>query len=147
MPSDKLKALQDRVQQMLVKEFTSVEVTESGFSLRHESARAFIRCVQLDSDASTIIIIEAPILFSVPASPELFKFIALHADDYHFGHLSASGSDEQSVMVMFSHSLHGDFLDEPELSEAVLAVLGIGNDLDDDMQRQFGGKRFHDDQV
>lgn len=145
MVIESLEQLNDVVKRTLMDEFTQVEISDSsGFTLRHESARVFISCVKPEGQFG-VVHIEAPLLFDVPESPELFEFIALHADDYVFGHLSASRSGDHSLVIVFSHSLLGDYLDDDELIRAVTAVLGVGNELDDTLQRQFGGFRFHED--
>ena len=132
-----------KVQEILANKFSGVELTkDGGLTLRNESARAFIRVWENGDRA--IINVEAPLLFKVKATPELFKHVALHADDYIFGHLSAKETDD-GVMVLFTHSLLGDYLDSEELASTVIGILGVGNSIDDELQKQFGGEVFHDE--
>jgi hypothetical protein len=141
-----LEDLHAMVGDCLGREFAHVDETDAaGFTIRHDSARAFISCTSSDDSGFTVVNVEAPLLFDVPESGELFEFIALHADDYVFGHLSASRSDDRKIVVVFSHALLGDYLDDEELVSVVTAVLGVGNELDDELQRRFGGSRFHED--
>ena len=137
-----LAAVKDKVQKILTNAFNAVEVDKEGrFSLRYESARLFVRVWERGD--RVLISLECPILFDVKPTPELFKYLALHGDDFIFGHLSASeGTD--GILVMFTHTLLGDYLDEQELLQAAIGVLGNGNDLDDELQGQFGGEKMHD---
>ena len=137
--------VKEKVQNILVNNFNGVELTkQGGFTLRHESARAFVKVWAPDESERTFVSIEVPLLFNVKPTPQLFEHIALHADDHVFGHLSASQGDE-GILVMFSHSLLGDYLDSEELTSAIYSVLGSGNHLDNELQAQFGGEVYHDD--
>ncbi len=144
MPGD-VAAARAKVQQYLTQNFNNVNVdAEGNFSLRNGSARVFVKTQTKDEIDWTAITLEIPLLFRVKESPEVFEHVALHADDYLFGHLSAS-KDDEGLMLMFSHSLLGDYLDEAELCRAVAGMLGVADDLDDELQKQFGGDRFHED--
>jgi hypothetical protein len=139
-----LPIVKEKVQKILTTKFSHVELTQDGFSLRHESARAFVRVWAHDDDSPIIIGVDCPVLFNVKPTPELFRYIALHGNDYIFGHLSADETDD-GIMIMFTHSLLGDYLDEDELGRAVAGVLGTGNDIDDELKAKFGGNLFHED--
>ncbi len=142
--SAQLDALRNKVQRILADEFGTIEVDKDGdFTLRHQSARVFVRCVDWGDD-ETIVSVFAPILEGVPATPELFRWIAIEGSTYFFGHMSATEADD-GIRVGFSHTLLGDYLDAKELITAVVGVLSTGNDLDDEMQTKFGGRRFHED--
>jgi hypothetical protein len=95
-------------------------------------------------DGPVWINVMAGLLFGASPTPELFKHTALHADDYRMEHLSAFENDEGLIDIWFTHDLLGDFLDEDELGFAVGGVAGRGDELDDELQRQFGGKRVAD---
>jgi hypothetical protein len=144
--SNKLLIVRDKVQKILSSNFNRVEIDRDGdITLRHESARMFVRCwAKEEDDAPVIVAVESPLLLRVKPTPELFKHIALHSDDYVFGHLSAREGDD-GVLVLFSYNLLGDYLDEEELLRACFGVLGTANDLDDELQSKFGGERFHED--
>lgn len=137
-----LVAVKDKVQRILTNEFNSIDIDKNGrFSLRYESARLFVYAV--DQEKRVVINLECPLLFKVKPTPELYKHLALHGDDFFFGHLSATETDD-GIVIMFTHSLLGDYLDEQELLQAVFGVLGKGNDLDDELQGKFGGEKMHE---
>ena len=85
------------------------------------------------------------VLWDVPISNELFRHVALHADDCRIGHLSAFENDRGSVNLFITHTLLGDYLDEDELVSTVYMTLTTANDLDDELQKQFGGRRTYED--
>ena len=142
-----LNTVKNRLQSFLASAFR-VELTDrGGFTIRHESAQLFIDVRQNPErpDGPVFINFTCPILFGVQPSPELFEHVATHADDYYFGHLSAFRSEDGSITLFFTHSILGDYLDEQEVVGAVYMLLPVANDLDDALQQQFGGRRFHED--
>ena len=87
----------------------------------------------------------SPGLFEVPLTPELYKHVAIHADDWWFGHLFVVPNEETGLgTVVARHVLMGDYLDKDELLYAVKGVAGSGDDIDDRLKEQFGGKRYED---
>ena len=57
-------------------------------------------------------------------APSVFEYIALHADDYIFGHLNATRTDD-GLRIGLSHCLLGDYLDEDELIRAVGVMVSM----------------------
>jgi hypothetical protein len=144
MPGD-VAAARAKVQQYLTQNFSNVNVDADGnYSLRNGSSRIFVRIQTQDHLDWTAVTMEIPLLNKVKETTAVFEHIALHADDYIFGHLSATRGDD-GLILWFSHSLLGDYLDEAELCRAVGGMLSIADDLDDGLQAEFGGDRFHQD--
>jgi hypothetical protein len=141
-----LLVLKDKVQRYLGDMVGAVQVTPDGdYTFQLESARVFVKCWIWEGPGAGIVSITAPLLMGCKASPELFEHVALHADDWLFGHLSARRSaTDGEVDLFFNHVLLGDYLDPEELKRAAGAVIGTANDLDDQLQAKFGGKRFHE---
>jgi hypothetical protein len=138
-------ATRGKVQQYLTHNFGNVNIDEDGdFSLRHGSARVFVRTRTREGANFTWVSLDVPVLLGVKETPQVFEHVALHADDYLFGHLNAVRTDD-GLMICLSHALLGEYLDEEELSRAVGGMLGTAEELDDELQTQFGGKRFHED--
>jgi type III secretion system-like peptide-binding chaperone len=138
-----LGIVKDKVQRILAENFSGVELGKAGnFTLRNESARLFINF--MPQETRVIVNLVVPLLLKVAPTPELFHYIAIHGDDYIFGHLSAEET-EDGIAVFFSHALLGDYLDDEELLASVRGLLGVGNDIDDELQAQFGGNKFHED--
>ena len=140
-----LDALQGKVQRMLTSAFGPVQVDADGdFSLLNDSARLFAHCSEFGEDTTTVELF-CPMLFEVPESIELFRHIAT-ANSYRFGTLHAVQEGEGTYRIVFKHTLLGDYLDEEELKNAVIMLLGTANDLDDSLQQEFGGRRFHEEE-
>jgi hypothetical protein len=134
-------ATRSKVQQYLTQNFNSVTIDkDSDFSLRHGSARIFVRTRTRDSVNFTWISLDIPLLLGVKETPQVFEYVALHADDYMFGHLNAVRGND-GLVIYLSHALLG----EQELLRAVGAMLGTADELDDELQTQFGGNKFHED--
>lgn len=142
--------VKQKVQKYLIDSFKEISLDSDGdFSLTHGSAKVWINVMQLDPDSNatdqpTIVQVEALVLIGVTDGPELWKYIAYRADDFIFGHLSLMQLDDGTTVVSLTHRLLGDYLDEEELAQAVISVASEANDLDDTLQRMFGGKRFNE---
>jgi hypothetical protein len=97
-----------------------------------------------DGDPRSLVRLSSPILWEVDPSPALFEWMA--KSSYYFGHLAAhdDSSAPGKLFLVMSHTLLGDYLDEAELSSALYAILGTANELDDELQARFGGKRLAD---
>lgn len=138
-----IAATRARVQQYLTQNFGNVNIDANGnYSLRNGSTRIFVSIRSHDDDNWTWVSLQIPVLLQIEEDPAVFEYIALHSDDYIFGHLGASRT-EDGLMIMYSHSLLGDYLDEEELGRAVAGMLYVADQLDDELERQFGGTRFH----
>ncbi|WP_448388516.1 T3SS (YopN, CesT) and YbjN peptide-binding chaperone 1 [Microbacterium aurum] len=138
----------NKIQTILQERNLVYSVREAGhYSLRFDSIEVFVRVWSHsdDSDALTYINFEVPLLVGVADSPELYKHIALHADDYTFGHLSLRKFDDGRLAIFFTHVLLGDYLDAAEFHATMGTIVGTGNKLDEELQTQFGGKRWHED--
>ena len=140
-----LAAVREKVQQYLTHSLGTVNIDSDGdFSLRYGSARVFLRVYTHEASNNTLINLFVPVLMGVKETPQVFEYVALHADDYIFGHLNAVRTDD-GLRIFLNHCLLGDYLDEQELVSAVVSVLGAADHIDDELQTQFGGTRFHED--
>ena len=86
----------------------------------------------------------APILRSVEPTPELFEWVARKGSAAWFGRVEVHDFENDTVHLVLSHTLLGDYLDQPEMEEAMWGVLRVGDKWDDELQKKFGGKRFKD---
>jgi len=112
---------------------------------RWGSARVFVDCRRF-GDEESIVYISIPLLFNLEPTPELFRHVALHADDWYFGHLNLSeNKDDKRLRLWLSHALLGDYLDVEELKSAVAAIAKTADTLDDELKATFGGERYHED--
>lgn len=145
-----LLELRDKVQRSLAEGVGSLEVRPDGMlTFRNDSARVFVRCTeqQLSEDRTrTLVTITAPLVWNVPATPDLFEYVAFNADNWFFGHLSVETADEGGgVNVFMTHTLLGDYLDAEELRSAAFGIAVAADEIDDEIKSKFGGERFHED--
>lgn len=143
-----LLELRDKVQRTLVDTFSDVRVDSDGdFVIPYESTSVFVRCSEQGEGDSkrTLVAIFAVVLSEVNPTPELFEFVAVHADDWVFGHIcTVRDKDSGLNRVLMRHTLLGDYLDAEELRSAVVAIVVSADRLDDEMKETFGGKRFRE---
>ncbi|NCD18588.1 MAG: hypothetical protein EOL89_01170 [Actinobacteria bacterium] len=138
-----VSTVRQKVQHYLTKH-GRVELDEDGdFSLRIESARVFIRAAPWGDD-ETIVNVWCLAVIGASPSPELHEYIAYQTDGYIFGHLGLSKRSDGKVNILFSHRLLGDYLDEAELMNAVIAVAATTNKMDEELAERFGGQTFHE---
>ena len=138
-----------RVEEILTNHFDNVEYASDGFTLRKGSARGFVEVYSPAENGHreppTFVRITVPLLQQIPETPELHRHIAFSAGDHRFGTLALVPDHEHGTCVFFKHTLLGDFLDDDELGYALGGMLEDADDLDDELQRKFGGVRFHED--
>ncbi len=94
----------------------------------------------------TVVGVSSAILFEVTPTPELYEWVAREGGAYYFGHVTVWDDPDGGgkVMLIMTHNLLGDYLDEEELRAAMWGVLSIADRLDDQLQPRFGGKRLAD---
>lgn len=119
------------------------------FTLRFGSARTMVRvwCPRPEiPNAPTFVTFTIRILQQVNDSPELHKYIAFNADSYLMGHLSLFEDEDGSTNIFLTHNLLADYLDFEEYSRALKGLAGSADQLDDELQPQFGGKRAFEEE-
>lgn len=128
-----------------------VMVDGDGFRVSFHEASTFLRLRILprsreDADPGTVVLVTAPILRDVSPTPELYEWVAKHGGSRWFGHVEVHEiPDSDQLNILFSHTLLGDFIDQPELEAAMWGVLSAADAWDDELQAKFGGKRSIDD--
>ncbi len=121
-----------------------------GVSFTDSSTQVHIRIVDWgknkDGEPRTLVRITSPILRNVKPTPELYQYLAREAPQLWFGHVEVYDDAENKGMLFMAmvHTLLGDFLDEEELRAAMFGVLGSADEIDDQLQKRFGGKRWVD---
>ena len=122
-------AVKEKVQRYLVDMFGGAQVDRDGdFTVRHGSTQVWINVAPFH-EANTAVRVYAYTNLEVPASPELFHYVATRGS-YVFGHLRCSEKDGK-VAISFGHTLLGEFLDPDEFKVALYFIAGIGDGLDD----------------
>lgn len=98
-----------------------------------------------EGEPQSLIVISSMLLRNVKPTPALFEWVARNGGSRWFGHVEVyDEKDTGTVMLIMSHTLLGDYLDEKELYHGMFAVLHSADEWDDVLQKQFGGKRWTD---
>ena len=134
-----------KVQRILAKNWRVELDADGGFRVWFESTGCRVSCHQEEDDGIVVIKVTAPILFDVPVTTDLFRWVATAGADYRFGnaHLYLDES-ETTAAIFFTQMILGDYLDEEELNWAVGAVGFTADRLDDELLPIFGGRRATD---
>lgn len=142
-------AVKAKVQGWLAEDFNSVQLSKhGGYTLRFGSSRMFVDIEDVepeDPEGLVIVRLTAPLVFNLQESAELYKYVALHSDDYRFGRLYIVKVDDGTFTVGISHQILGNYLDQAELGYAVAWIGSAANDKDDEIQNLFGGERFYEE--
>jgi hypothetical protein len=119
-----------------------------GVAFTDSSTQVHIRIVDWgknkDGEPRTLVRVSSPILRGVTPTPALYEYIAREAPRMWFGSIVLWDDAESpgTVSLTLGHTLLGDFLDEEELRSALFNVLSSADELDDVLQKRFGGKRW-----
>src|SRR5687767_9669333 len=135
--------VREKVQRYITELATGVNIDKDGdYSFRHGSARVFVSVIP--QSERTIVQIMAPVVVGAEDTPALYEYVGRKTDDWIFGHLGVSkpGADGKVTVVM-RHDLLGDYLDPAEFDDAVAAVAISVDKIDEEVQREVGGSRFH----
>jgi len=114
------------------------------------STQVYVRVIDWgktkDGEPRTLVRVSAPVLREVKATPDLYKNILSVDNRMWFGHIEVDDDTKNAGMVYLTmvHTLLGDYLDEEELRSALFGVLNGADSIDENMQKQFGGKRWAD---
>lgn len=135
----------DRVHAILQRHLGSPQRAQDGqFEFPADSTVCRVGVLEQQS-GRTLVSVSAFVLGGVSATPQLYEYVALHADDWVFGHLCAElDVTSNTVLLSMRHTLLGSTLDPDELVTAVIDLSAVANELDDDLQRRFGGRRWID---
>jgi len=98
-----------------------------------------------EGEPQSIVLISSLILRGVKATPALFEWVARKGGSRWFGHVEVFDDKEAgTVYLIMGHTLLGDYLDEKELEVGMYAIISAADAWDDELQKEFGGKRWAD---
>jgi hypothetical protein len=122
-------------------DYESTKVWVDVVTMSHKDAsegKAFADKHQLPS---TLIRVQAILVSKVPRSPALFQWVAVDSRR-KLGSVNVILDDEGTCDLFFMYTLAGDTLDASEMKHALFIVAAFANQLDDEIQAKFGGKRW-----
>lgn len=141
-----VEEVRSKVQRILMGEFGSVRtLANDDFVLENESAVGFVRVIDW-GDGDTIVKVYSPMLSDVTISPALYEWVATEGQQRWFAHARVFPDQENPKvgLLAWEYDLLGNFLDADELLHCVGQVMVGANNLDDELQKQFGGRRGKD---
>jgi hypothetical protein len=143
-----VEQVKNKVLRMMAKNYNITMADDGDVILRHESAALTVSVLEWQPDRegrNTVIQVSAPILWEVKRTAALYEWVATTGQEFIFGRTACNVSADSALTnIMFEHNILGDNLDEPELVATVTALISTANDLDDELQQKFGGKRTSD---
>lgn len=134
--------IQFKVQRQLQSIFGEVQLTSEGsFKFPVESTMGFGQVHE--AGEHYIFSVFAPVLIDVPITNELTHYVA--TEFFMIGGLRLLPADNgREGSLNFEYRILADDLDDSELRVAVSMVCVTADDLDDKLQKRFGGKRVAD---
>lgn len=112
--------------------------------IRYESTVGVVSVREFGDDDGIRVIVQvrAIVLWDVKRTPALYEWVATEGTNYLIGHVRCFESQNSgNTNLWLEHNLVGDNLDENELMSAVGFVLNQADELDDELQAKFGGRR------
>ena len=142
MPTvDEVRAV---VQEYLQNNLDVVELRRDQFLVRRGSTACSIVCHDW-GDGNVIVKLMALVVSDVPVTDKLYEAVGREAGTHLFGTLMlVEDEDGATGDLFFHHTLLGDTLDEDELMFSLVAVAETADELDDEIQAEFGGHRVVD---
>lgn len=143
MPADDVRA---KVHEWASQLFRGVELLDSGtiFVPGFGSTALFIEVDDVFEGRHLRVLVDAPVLVDVPLTDDLFQYIGAKSNDFVFGAFTVRMDYDgaQQGILCFRQTLLGDAIDKIELEVATKVVALTADDLDDNLKRRFGGRRF-----
>ena len=133
-----------QVQRYLEKNLDVLEVRGENFFVNFGSSGCQISCTEW-GETSVIVKLLAYVLGEVPITDDLWIALGKMSGEHVFGVLHAvpdQGGD--TCTLYFGYNLVGDTLDEGELMWSLSALVKTADDLDDELQERFDGRRLAD---
>ena len=130
-----------KVQRILIDQLGSVEVgSDNQFWLYNDSAVGRVDVIDW-GDGDTIVQVGAGVIREVPLTPEVFEWVATEGQSYWFAKFRVfRSSDNPSVgILVLQDELLGNSIDPDELMWAARQVMRNANELDEELQKKFGG--------
>ena len=144
--TDLLGDLHAKVEGFLKELAYDYEVIGDVYKYFHGSTVVFLR-PSLWLKQHTILQFTAVVLTDVPrqGNERMFEYFSEMNNELHFGRLSWEEQETPGMgNIILTHSLLGDYMDLEELQTSLMVLAYTADDLDEELQTRFGGKRWLD---
>ena len=141
-----VEEVKEKVRRILTDHFGSVRVNRDGVVFfENESAIGIVEVVDW-GDGDTIVKVQSPLLRDVDLTPEVFRWVAVEGQQKWFAHarVSVDADNPRKGAILWEYDILGNALDPEELMHCVGAVMAVANEIDDDLQKRFGGRKGSD---
>lgn len=136
--------VRSKVQRLLTDFVGNVQVSRDGdLGITYNSARVIVNFKEFQND-TTIVKVWSPMLREVKLTPDVYKWVATEGQYKFFAHAKVMEGEDGTGMIVWEHDLLGDYIDADELRFAVASVAIGADELDDELQARFGGRRGSD---
>jgi hypothetical protein len=141
MPS--VDEVRSKVQRILQNKGLHIELKGEEFWVPYQTTRCRIS-VRPFGD-KTVVDLAAVVIGEVKVTSKLKEYIGERSAHFVLGNIALLHIDGQKDgIVIFRHAILGDFLDEDELMTSLAAVVTTADELDEQLQKMFGGRRAID---
>jgi len=138
-PKPDANAVREQIEGILVDKVGRIEIDRSGlFSFPYGSARVFVNVTEWDG--RPVVNVWAYTNMDVDPSEDLYRYVAMQADAWIFGHMGAKEQPDGKVSIVFRNTLLGTHLTSEELMQAVGAVGWTADQVDEEIKGKFGGR-------
>ena len=142
---EKISAMRAQVRVILLERFSGAELDGDGdWWVPFGSARLYVH-VEHFGGRHTVVRLTTSVLAGVQLSADLYKWVATEGQRQFFGTVMVHTFADGTHSLLCGHSLLGDLLDADELVNAVEEVGAMADQLDDELQPRFGGRKFNGD--
>lgn len=142
---EKIRAMRAQVRAVLQERFSGAQLDEDGdWWVPFGSARLYIHVEDFGS-RHTVVRLTTSVLAGVKLTADLYKWAATEGQRQFFGSVMVHTFADGTHSLLCGHSLLGDLLDADELVNAVEEVGAMADQLDDELQPRFGGRKFNGD--
>ena len=142
---EKISAMRAQVRAILLERFSGAELDEDGdWWVPFGSARLYVH-VEYFGGRHMVVRLTTSVLAGVELSADLYKWVATEGQRQFFGSVMVHTFADGTHSLLCGHSLLGDLLDADELVNAVQEVGAMADQLDDELQERFGGRKFNGD--
>lgn len=138
-----LSSVTTKVENILKKEFNGFNTAANGWmQIPYETTNVSISCH--DFSGSVVVRVTGVINSNCKFKKDIYEWIAKKNLDLIFGSIIHTDVSGGGNLTAIQCNILGDNLDSDELMTAISCAATTANELDEEFQANFGGKRFID---